>query len=238
MVNIVTENNRELTKKNQDFIFQLKKHLDQADMPSDKIEGVVQEVTDNLLEKQGKGTTASQLYGSPLKLAQHYLDPNINAKKLHDYPAWVLAVDTSSVLLMFMTLFFAITTGISAGSQQGQGVGIVSAIFLSIWGGVLYTVVMLHLIPNPKSSKKINKWSAWLLIPLILVAWVGGFLVTVVIPAVINPVLPGYGNVAVAAVTFLIYRWNRKQAGIPSGGILAISKLAQQARVQNQNDKG
>ncbi|WEV54765.1 DUF1129 family protein [Leuconostocaceae bacterium ESL0723] len=229
---------QELTKKNQAFVFQLRKILLSANkLSGEDVDQITNEVEETLASEQGSGRTAAQIYGTPHELSAKYLSPQRTAKQLYDYPRWVIMLDTSLVLLVFMSLWFALTTSFGKGNPQSEGLGIISTLLLSALGGVFYTLFSYWLVPNPKEPKKRPRWLAWVLIPGAVLVWMGSFVLATLLPVQINPVLPSIGYLIVAALGFLIIRWNRQQAGMEKMGIMAISKLMQQARANANNQK-
>ena len=57
--------NYDLTRKNEDFMYQLNKQLDRLGVPSDKKDAMLKETIDKLLAGQKKGQTARALFGTP-----------------------------------------------------------------------------------------------------------------------------------------------------------------------------
>ncbi|MDF7637426.1 DUF1129 family protein [Leuconostocaceae bacterium ESL0958] len=221
-----------LTKKNENFIFKLNKHLLAHDeIDAEQKEAIVTEVTEQLLAGQKVGRTAVQLFESPEKAVQSYLNPQRWSKRLHDYSFAFLASDTSLVLLMFIAAFFTVTASLSK-SNNGQNLGLLTALLLSIWGGVIYTVAMKRLIVDPTApaTAKKQQMPTWLLLLLVSLAWIVGFFGLLYLPTTINPVLPDYGNALVFGLALAAFFWNRKRVGYDLGGVLALSKLGQQAR--------
>lgn len=234
----MTQVDPQLSKKNQDFIFRFKKGLAETDKLTDeRKEEIVQTVSEKLYVGQKAGRTAAQMYGSPAQLLQQYLNPRRLAKKFHDYSFTFLATDTALVLVMFLSGFFAVTMSFGKSSSESQGIGVVSMLLLSFWGGAIYTLAMQRLVPNPKDKNPKKKVPTWLLLIVVAILWVAGFTAFMFIPTVVNPILPLFGNVLVLALAWLAYLLNRKHAGLQHGGILAISKLSQQARVDEANQK-
>ena len=224
--------NRELTKKNQDFMFQFKKLLAQnTKLDGKKIDAIVSEVEAKLLATQGQGQTATQLFGTPTQAVQQYLDPKKTAKKLFDFKFSTLAIDTSLAIFMLFALVFGLTLFFSK-NNRNQGAGIISLLLIAGLGGSIYTAVVLKLTPNPKAPEQTNSRSRrWGYLIAAMVAWILGFVVLGMLPAVINPTLPAIVYIVLAAVAYLAFRWNRQRAGL-KGGFFAISQLSQQARLE------
>ena len=228
----MSEKREQLTKKNEDFIFRFKKlMLQNSQLSADKIAEVTNEVEQKLIEAQGTGQTAAQLYGTPTQAVQQFLDPRKLAKKLHDYKFWNLAADTSLAILMLFCAVFGLSLFFSK-STTNQGAGIVSLFLIAILGGSIYTAVILKLTPDPKKIKN-NGQKNYRGLYLIgaVVAWIIGFIVLGLLPQVINPTLPPVAYIVLAIAAYGAFRWNRQYSGL-KGGFLAISQLSQQARLE------
>lgn len=234
----MTEVQHKLTKKNQDFLFRLNKGLAETDKLNEtEKEDLLAEVEEKLAEGQKVGHTAAQLFGSPAETLQKYLNPVRLAKGFHDYSFSFLATDTALVLIMFLTGFFTVTMGFSASKSSSEGIGIISILLLSIWGGAIYTMAMQRLIPNVNETDKKKKLPNWLLMIIVAVLWIAGFTLFLYVPSFLNPVLPVWGNGLVFFIAWALYFVNRRYAGMKRGGVLAISKLAQQERLKQEAEK-
>ncbi len=234
----MTEVQHKLTKKNQDFLFRLNKGLAETDKLNEtEKEEILGEVEEKLSEGQKLGHTAAQLFGTPSEALEKFLNPIRLAKGFHDYSFAFLATDTALVLIMFLTGFFTVTMGFSGSKAGSEGIGIVSILLLSIWGGAIYTLAMQRLIPNPQEDNQKKKLPNWLLMIIVAVLCIGGFTLFLYVPSFLNPVLPVWGNGLVFFIAWALYFVNRRYAGLKHGGILAISKLAQQERLKQNEEK-
>ncbi|MBS9337994.1 DUF1129 domain-containing protein [Fructobacillus parabroussonetiae] len=235
----MTQVEHKLTKKNQDFLFRLNKGLADSDKISEEEkEAILGEVEEKLADGQKLGHTAAQLFGSPAEALQKYLNPVRLAKGFHDYSFAFLATDTALVLIMFLTGFFTVTMGFSGSKAGSEGIGITSVLFLSIWGGVIYTKAMQRLVPgNQADAADKKRLPNWLLLIIVAILWIAGFTLILYLPRMINPILPVVGNAIFFFIAFALYLLNRKQAGMKQGGLLAISKLAQQERLKQEEEK-
>ncbi|GAO99980.1 DUF1129 family protein [Fructobacillus ficulneus] len=234
----MTQVDHQLSKKNQDFIFRFNKALNENDKLNDEQKAAaIDEVTTKLAAGQKTGQTAAQLYGSPVALVQKYANPTRLAKKFHEYSFGFLATDTALVLIMFLAGFFAITMSIGKSSSESEGIGLTSIILLAFWGGAIYTMAMRRLVPGPANQNGKKQMPTWLMLIIVALLWVCGFTAFIFVPAAVNPILPTFGYVVVFALAWLAYLLNRRHAGLEHGGILAISKLAQQARQDEANNK-
>ncbi|HEY4399402.1 MAG TPA: DUF1129 family protein [Lactobacillaceae bacterium] len=224
----------ELTKKNEAYIRQLEKLL-QANpkLTPEKISDTLKDVTEKVLAAQPSGQTATQLFGTPTQAAEQFVAPQdkrgkkTSSKRLHEYGFWTLALDTA----MAITILFAGVFGLSGifTPNSTEGTGITSLILIALFGGVVYTRVVLALTPNPSAPHNLTRGRRATLLALAMLGWLAGFLALSLLPRAINPVLPGWTYLILAVVAFGVFRWNRQKSGL-RGGFFAISQLSLEAR--------
>lgn len=225
---------RQLTKKNEEFIFQFKKHLAKSGkLDAEQIEKVVIEVEDELLATQHTGRTAQQLYGTPTLAVQKYLDPKRHAKKLHDFGFLPLAIDTILVIFMLFAFVFGVTLFFS--KENNAGAGILSLLTIAILGGTVYTYALLKLTPNPDEQKPtVNKGKRWLFLAGAIVVWLLGFVIVGIMPPIINPTLPPIAYIILGALAYGGFYYNRQKNGLKGNGFFAIGQLSNQSRFEAQ----
>nr|WP_244048626.1 DUF1129 family protein [Lactiplantibacillus plantarum] len=65
----------ELTKRNAEYMRQMRKSLDATALSGEKKTAVLNEMTSTLLAEQGRGTTARQLYGTVQERTEEIVNP-------------------------------------------------------------------------------------------------------------------------------------------------------------------
>lgn len=221
-----------LTKKNDAYVRQFEKLLRNSGKLSEpEITTAVTDITNQILVGQPKGQTANQLLGTPTQAAQQYAPATPagkpGRKKLHEYDVTTLVIDTAMAIFMLFGVVFGLS-GLFAPEAAGN-TGITSLVLIAIFGGLVYTRIILALTPNPAAPKQMSRNKRWALLGVAMLLWIVGFMGLSLIPVAINPILPGWIYLLLAVVAFGIFRWNRQRSGL-SGGFFAISQLSMEAR--------
>lgn len=190
-----------LSNKNSDYVFRLEKELQKQGSIS-RAEAV--EMTDSLLSEiiiaQRHGQPANGLYlASPAIKAEQMLHPK---KKPVATPTWQLMVDGG---LLYLAIFFAIF-GVMALFETGKRA------YNSQWGvltlasvGILMGVFMVKYNDwlTPQADKR-PSWAKLILSGLGIAVVMIALVTLMSLPAlrVINPVLPGPADIAIAVVAY------------------------------------
>lgn len=190
-----------LSNKNSDYVFRLEKELQkQGSMSRADAVAMTNGLLSEIIIAQRHGQPANGLYlASPAIKAEQMLHPK---KKPVDTPTWQLMVDGG---LLYLAIFFAIF-GVMALFETGKQSynaqwGVLTLASVGILMGVFMVKYNDWFTPNP------NKRPSWtkLILSGLAIAVVMIALVTVLsVPAlrVINPVLPGPIDVAIAVVAY------------------------------------
>jgi uncharacterized membrane-anchored protein len=220
-----------LTKKNDAYVRQFEKLLRSSGKLSEpEITTAVNDITNQILVGQPKGQTANQLLGTPTQAAQQYAPTTTGKpgrKKLHEYDVAPLVIDTAMAIFILFGVVFGLS-GLFAPQAAGN-TGITSLVLIAIFGGIVYTRIILALTPNPAKPNQMGRNKRWALLGVAMLLWIVGFMGLSLIPTAINPILPGWVYLLLAVVAFGIFRWNRQRSGL-SGGFFAISQLSMEAR--------
>lgn len=126
-----------LTKRNQDFIWQMVQLVEGDESKA----ALIAEVGAKLLDGQKTGTTARQLFNTPAEA----LGRKANATEATPAPGyatygfWPLLVDNAIAFFMMFSFMFGLTLLFSKASQTGSAgaAGITSLILTSLLGGIL-----------------------------------------------------------------------------------------------------
>ncbi|MDR3189785.1 MAG: DUF1129 domain-containing protein [Lactobacillaceae bacterium] len=205
-----------LSKRNQSFVY------DAAQLVTDskKQAPLVADIAAQLLAGQKTGKTAKQLFGTPAEaLGIKVKEANIQAKSPSNYAKAKfthLAIDNTLTFLMLFSFMFGLTMTFSKFSRGANGgaAGITSLLLTSITGGLLFA-----LVTKIMANEKMNRWKRLLGAVAGFIVWFAVYLSLASLPPFINPLLPGYVYIAIAAIAFLGFRAWRKKTGI-SGGFL------------------
>lgn len=191
-----------LSNKNSDYIFRLEKALQAKESPAK-----AKKMTDSLLVEimiaQGKGIPASTLYKmSPLEKADTLLNP---IKKIEPTKFWQRAVDNALLYLAIFTAIVGITT-LFTNQKNNSQMGILTLFSVGAIFGVLMTYYN-DLMMNGKRPSLLMIIIGGIVIVVTLFGWIT--LLSLKVMAPINPVLPAWAELVIAAVAFVFRHWFR-----------------------------
>lgn len=216
----IKENNREtgkslseygLTRKNEDFVYQLNKQLDARQVNADKKDEFMTKTINELKAGQKSGKTAKTLFGTPTQYAEELVHP----KKKEDQPVgnqnfWMLALDNGMMFFAIFAFMFGLiglinAKGLTANGHVGNA-GITAVILVAIAGGLLFGYVAKIMSPkkDPKTGKLVQKglWYRIGMIALAFIIWIGIYTIAAVLPNAINPLLNKWVYLALGVIVF------------------------------------
>lgn len=206
----------DLTRKNEEFMYQLSKQLDRLGVANDKKPEMMENTIQQLLAGQKKGKTAKALFGTPTAYAKELKNPKPSAQHMTKQSIKLLAIDNTLIFLSIFTFMFAIMFWLSPlamrASHAGSS-GITAILLVAILGGVLFGYVATQLQPTKnKEGKWVQKKPMWfrvLTVAFGLVAWLAVYMLASLLPNAINPRLNQWAYLIIAVVTFagdMVYR--------------------------------
>lgn len=203
-------NKYDLTRKNEDFMYQLNKQLDRLGVPSDKKAGMIQETIDKLLAGQKKGQTARVLLGTPTEYAKELKNPKPTPAEASKQSIKLLAIDNMLIFLSIFTFMFGLMFWLSPAAMQTQNAGssgITAILIIAITGGFIFGYVATQVQPKfDENGKRVNKkplWQRILLIVAGLAAWLIIYMLVSMLPNAINPRLNPWVYIIIGVVTFI-----------------------------------
>lgn len=208
----------QLTKRNEQYLFDLKKALQAANLSEEDQVVVFHKILSELIPAQKKGQTARQLFGTVSEKTNDILTKPIQQKKSKPVEMWI---DDS--LLMFS--IFTLATGVMGlFSKARSPYGIISLIGIAASGGyvfyLLYKNIYQYNDPNTDRSKKPSTLKTFGILALAFLGWFVIISLLSLIPPVINVPLPPIVAVILGAAAFGVRYWLRKQYGF-RGSLMA-----------------
>lgn len=194
MREIVNENRsleEQLTKRNQQYIFDLKKSLAAANLSEEEQALALHDILPTLVTEQKTGKTARQLFGTVSERTESIINK----------PEAPVEADKRPVLMWldnFMLLFgiFAIMTSLlqlfaqNSSSTQAVGYGLIGLLAASAVGGwvfyLMYKYIYQYEQPGADRSKKPKMWKTALVLVLATLFWMAAFSLASILPATIN----------------------------------------------------
>lgn len=208
----------QLTKRNEQYLFDLRKALQAANLSEEDQVVVFHEILSELIPAQKKGQTARQLFGTVSEKTTSILTKPVQQKKSKPWEMWL---DDS--LLMFS--IFSLAIGVMGlFSKKPSPYGIISLVVIAASGGyvfyLLYKNVNQYNLPGADRSKKPSMLKTFGILALAFLGWFLIMTFVVMIPPTINIPLPPIVAVIIGAAAFGVRYWLRKKYGF-SGSLAA-----------------
>ncbi|WP_235807222.1 DUF1129 domain-containing protein [Liquorilactobacillus cacaonum] len=202
-----------LTKRNAEYLFKLKKTLEEKKVTDQKIEEALQSLTEELVQKQHQGITATKLYGPVNEKA----DEIIKGPKKEPVatPFWKIALDNGLMMFMMFCIMYAILQQFSPKSSQING-GFLTLIVTSVIAGIAMAYFYRVAGDRRTNKKKIPFWKTMLLTLVLVIVWVSAYTIVVNVPGVINQSLEPIVYVILAALVFGLRYFLKKKYDIKS----------------------
>lgn len=199
-----------LTRKNEDFIYQLNKQLDRLGVASDKKAGMLKETIDKLLAGQKKGQTARTLLGTPTEYAKELKNPKPTPAEASKQSIKLLAIDNMLIFLSIFTFMFGLMFWLSPVAMKTKNAGssgITAILIVAITGGLIFGYIANQVQPQfDQEGKRTNKKPLWQRIVLIvagLAAWLIIYMLVSMLPNAVNPRLNPWLYIIIGVVTFI-----------------------------------
>ncbi|OJF92723.1 DUF1129 domain-containing protein [Alkalibacterium sp. 20] len=201
----------QLTNKNQEYMIKLNRRLDDSSVSTERKTLILNDMLKNIVAEQANHMTARSIYGTVTDQARFLIEgkQGIVEKPVERSESWKIYLD-GALLLGGM---FAVITGISYFTgNEDAGLGFITLLLNFILGGFAVMVITKY-APKPGVKggflKYIVATTTTMLIWIMLMAFG-----TALIPAVINPVIPGPYTMAVGLLAFLAKWYLKKRLDI------------------------
>lgn len=200
-----------LTKRNYDFMFQFMKEIRSREDFDHNLAELENEMLTELIAGQKKGKTAKQLYGTPIG----YVDVVINRptqQNLGPSPFWHLWVDGGLLIGGVFSAIAGFSLLMANTNADAQSTGILSLLVNFIVGGFVMAILTKNQpdLTKPKGERGTGRYI--ILAVSTLALWIGFISVTsVYVPASINPVMPPFIYIAIAAIALVVRWWFKRE---------------------------
>lgn len=214
---IVKENNQleeKLTKRNQQYIFDLKKSLEAANLSEEEKVKALHDILPTLVSEQKGGKTARQLFGTISERTEAIINKPVEAK-VNSKPL-LMWLDNTFLLLGLLSIMIAITGLFSRGTTPAYG--ITTLVFGSAVGGwvfyLMYKYIYQYEYPGADRSKKPGMGKTLLILTGTTLVWVVAFSATTLLPPVLNPLLDPVVIIIIGAAALALRYYMKKKYGI------------------------
>ncbi|HIW70301.1 MAG TPA: DUF1129 domain-containing protein [Candidatus Limosilactobacillus merdipullorum] len=200
-----------LTRKNEEFMYQLNKQLDAQGVKPDKKPEMIERTMSQLKEAQKTGKTAKQLFGTPTQYAHDLLHPQKGTEG-HELSSFkLLFVDNSLMFLAIFAIMYGLLAFFSPNAFAGQTrvgtSGITAMIIISLSGGAAFAYMAKA--TQPVKNKKTGRWvrkplgRRFLYIAAAFVVWLVIYYLCSLLPNVINPQMNKWAYVIIGVLAFV-----------------------------------
>lgn len=203
----------QLTKRNQQYIFDLNKALDAANLSEEEKVQVFHEMLPVLVQEQKNGTTARQLYGTVSERTEAILATPTKVETTRPVLMWV---DNTLLILGVFGLMMGIVGLFS--NQNNQVYGIVTLILMAMVGGwvfyLMYKYMYQYERPGADKSQRPKLWKSILILIASFFVWTAVISLSALLPGVINPVLDPFFLVLIGGASLLLRYYLKKRYNI------------------------
>lgn len=202
-----------LTKRNEQYIFDLKKAYKASNMSDEDIEVALHNILPQLVEGQKTGKTARQLFGT----VSDALELNLEQKKAAAGTVpWMMWLDNTFLFFAMLSILTGVMSIFSKTNTMANG--IVSLILTSMAGGIIFYFLYIWIYqyekPGADKSKKPKMWKSLLMLAGAMVVWIIVYSGSMFLPQILNPVLPGPVTVVLGGLVLAFRFWFKKKNNI------------------------
>lgn len=192
---------KRLTKKNQQYIFDLKKSLDAANLSEEEKAVALHEILPVLVQEQKGGRTARQLFGTVSERTEAILTkPEAATGESKPVLMWL---DNTLLVLGI----FALMTGVMGlfVQESTQVYGLITLLLMSMIGGwvfyLMYKYIYKYEQPGADKSQRPKIWKVMLILTGSFLVWISVIALSSLLPPVINIILDPVILVALGAAS-------------------------------------
>lgn len=206
----------QLTKRNQQYIFDLKKSLEAANLSEEEKAVALHEMLPTLVKEQKGGKTARQLYGTVSERVEAIIEgPSVAAGENTTKP--ILMWLDNTLLLLGM---FAVLVGFMALISKGKAVqyGLLTVITAAAFGGwvfyLMYKYIYQYERPGADKSQRPKIWKTMLILTPVFFVWILTFSLTSLLPGYLNPILDPVIVIVIGAAALGLRYYLKKKFNI------------------------
>jgi uncharacterized membrane-anchored protein len=204
---------KQLTKRNQQYIFDLKKSLEAANLSEEEKAIALHEILPVLVKEQKGGRTARQLFGTVSERTEAILNKPEEVKETSPVMMWL---DNTLLILGIFGIMMGVM-GLFA-RDSAQVYGIITFISMAMVGGwvfyVMYKYMYQYERPGADKSQRPKMWKIMLILIGSFFLWIATIAVTSILPSSINIVLDPIVLAVIGAVAIGLRYYLKKKYNI------------------------
>jgi len=220
----ITELLPQLTKRNEDYIFQLRKAMKAASYSETDENKALGELLPKLIDAQKRGQTARQLFGTVTEYLSTLNTEPVVVKNDQPLFMWL----DNSLLMLGLLSTMTVIMSFLAKNKEAKGNGVVTLLVMALIGGLVF-LTMYHLFYKyEKSGADLSKKPRWWVSTLILLgamlAWFVLMSVTMLLPISLNPILPKEIMMPLAVISLVGWYTFHKKFNVESSFVPVKNK--------------
>lgn len=201
----------QLTKKNSDYVFKLRKFLKDNGADEIKEHDILTEFLPKIVEEQKSGKPANQVYGSPSVLALNLLHAP-KPKQKHNF--WLETLDLGlSFLAIFAVIYGAMSFFAKNASQESSG-GLVSLMLMAFVASFVFNYYNRWTLMSRDTRPNLFLIIIVGMVIIVAVSLLSTKLTTVKTP--ITESLPATGQFIVAIAAYAIHFFLKRYYHLPN----------------------
>lgn len=200
-----------LTKRNEDYLFHLDKALTEKNYDPEQKEQVLNEMYQELKEKQKQGIVATKLYGTVTEKAELIINGPKKSEAPTELPKfWILALDNGLIMFIMFCIMYTLL-GVFSPQQGDVSGGWITLLATSTIAGVGLAFFYRSMLSARKEKGK-KRWIKTLLITLeLILIWIVAFGIISFIPVSINRTMEPIVYAILAGLGYLVRRYLKKK---------------------------
>lgn len=200
-----------LTKRNEDYLFHLDKALTEKNYDPEQKEQVLNEMYQELKEKQKQGIVATKLYGTVTEKAELIINGPKKSEAPTELPKfWILALDNGLIMFIMFCIMYTLL-GVFSPRQADVSGGWITLLATSTIAGVGLAFFYRSMLSARKEKGK-KRWIKTLLITLeLILIWIVAFGIISFIPVSINRTMEPIVYAILAGLGYLVRRYLKKK---------------------------
>lgn len=207
----------QLTKRNQQYIFDLKKALKAANLSEEELALVMHEMLPVLVREQKSGVTARQLFGTVSERTDAIINQPTEEEQTNNTPVMIW-LDNFLLLLGLFGLFIGLVAQFSKG--QPQPYGVLTLLATTVVGGwafyLMHKYIYQYQMPGADKSKRPKGGKVALILIGVFVLWFVAILGSGLIPTTINIILPPVVMIIIGVIALAVRFYVKKKFNIES----------------------
>ena len=181
----------QLTKKNEQYIFDLNKALEAANLTETEKVVALHEMLPTLVEEQKVGKTARQLYGTVSERTDAIVNKPVEQKRTTT--ASLMWLDNFLLIFGMLGLISGVMAMFIPKGTQAASYGLTALLVASALGGLIFYMMYLFIYrfeyPGADRSQKPKTWKSMVMIACVTLVWLLVFNGAALLPRTLNPII-------------------------------------------------